>query len=392
MDTMNPIVQPTPVDITAIERELTLLWQHAADSAITTQPVTRACTLNLVACAPDRRTAEHLTGIIQEITRSHPNRTVMITNDPESPESRLDAWVQANCQLTAPGASQVCGEQISIDARGKATAQVTSLVLSLLLPDLPVVLWWAGHSPFEDTLFQRLRKLTDRVIIDSANFTHPNRDIQGLADTLGCGNTTRSRYAISDLNWARLTPWRELTAQFFDARILLPHLRRLDKIVIDYEYDPNRPANRIQALLLAGWLTTRLGWSPLDDSVSVEGNLVRFHLRRPAPTVGPNAIRLVTVELHAAPVMDHSPDTLAALRLLALDNILASFVVERTGDAGVLRTTAEVTDLPAMTRLARVERPSDADMLANELRLLSNDRTYEEALCVAGRLALGLAG
>lgn len=385
METLQSIAQPTAVDITAIERELTMLWQHAADPATSTQPVTRACTLNFVACASNQQVAEQMTTIIQGITRSHPNRTVMITHDSAAPEARLAAWVQANCQMTAPGMPQVCGEQISIDARGSATAQVASLVLSLLLPDLPVVLWWPHSAPFDDPLFERLHNFVDRVIIDTASFMHPDRDMHRLAELLGYAETSRTHYAVSDLNWARLTPWRELTAQFFDARVLLPHLRRLDKIVIDYVYTPDQPVNRMQALLLAGWLTTRLGWTPLDDSVSVEGDLMRLHLRRPAPTVGPNAIRLVTVELHAVLITHHTLDTVVALRLLALDNILASFVVERTDDANVLRTTAEVAQLSSMTRLARVERPNDSTMLANELRLVRNDRSFEEALCAAAR-------
>lgn len=387
MDTLNPIVNPMQVDIPAIEHELTLLWKSAAEPSAGANPVTRACTLNLVACAPDQRAAENMTNIIQGITGSHPNRAVLITIEPEAPETRLDVWVQANCQLTAPGAAQVCGEQISIDARGSASAQVASLVLALMLPDLPVVLWWPGPSPFDSPLFNRLCKLVDHVIVDSASFADPDHDLQRLAALLAERGTGQTRSAVSDLNWGRLTPWRELTAQFFDSRVLLPHLRRLDNVVIDYAHDPNVPVNRVPALLLVSWLATRLGWLPLEDSISVEGELVRLYLRRPAPAVGPNAIRLVSVELYPVATAEHPHGSLTTLRLLAVDNVLASFIVERTEDPNCLRTTAEVAGMPPMQRLARVERPNDVDLLGNELRLLSNERSFEEALRVAGQLA-----
>lgn len=397
--TMNTILQPTHVDVQAIERELSQLWKSAAEPTPGAQPVTRACTLNLIACAPDEHSANQMTNVVIGLTGSHPNRAIQITNAPDEGNAALEVWVQANCQFTAPGAPQVCGEQISIAAHGNATAQVPSLVLSLLLPDLPVVLWWPGRAPFDSPLFQRLHRLVDRVIVDSAGFDHPERDLLRMAEwSLGVRDWSLGEHSprtapaaprqeapvFSDLSWARLTPWRELTAQFFDSRALLPHLHRLDKVIIEYEHFPQQPPNRIQALLLAGWLAARLGWTPLEGGVSVEGALVRIHLRRPAPTVGRNAMRLVTIELHPAPLVDDALDSLAALRLLALDNVLASFVIERTDDPNCARTSAEVAGMPTITRLARIERLQEAEVLAAELRLLSHDRTFEDALRMAG--------
>ncbi len=70
--------------------------------------------------------------------------------------------------------------------------------------------------------------------------------------------------AFSDLNWARQAPWRELTAQFFDDRQLMPYLEGIDRVTIEYAAgEEDQPANAAQGHLFAGWLASRLGWRPL---------------------------------------------------------------------------------------------------------------------------------
>jgi glucose-6-phosphate dehydrogenase assembly protein OpcA len=375
------------IDIAAIERELRQLWQENAAEA-GGQAVTRALTLNLVARAADSETAEVISALVQRLTASHPNRTVLAIVRPEA-EAQLEAFVQANCLLTQPGLPQLCGEQITIDARGDAAALVASLVLPLLVPDLPVALWLPGPGAFDDALLPRLRGVIDRLIVDSRDSAAPARDLAAMVAFSAAPDVPGRRApALSDLAWSGLTPWRELTAQFFDTRVLLPHLRRIDRVEIDVA--PGAAPNPVPALLLAGWLASRLGWAPLEEAVSVEGAVLRLHLRRAAVGVGPSAIRLVTGEIRSAAARDGGAPGLAALRLLAVDGVRASFAVERADTPGFARTTAQVGDAPPVGRLARCEEPDTADLLAAELRLLSRDRTFEAALRAAGAFAARL--
>jgi glucose-6-phosphate dehydrogenase assembly protein OpcA len=377
----------TTVDIGAIERELRQLWTDNAAEA-DGQAVTRALTLSLVARATDGDTAERISQIVQELTASHPNRAVLVSVRPDA-EPRLEAFVQANCLLGNRGAPQVCGEQITIDARGPAASQVASLVLPLLVPDLPVVLWLPGPRPFDDPLLARLRVVLDRLIVDSRSFAEPTRELAQMAAfdaaVRESGGSRPNRPALSDLGWAELTPWRELTAQFFDTRVLLPHLRRVDRLEIDYVRE-GQGTNHVQGLLMAGWLASCLGWTPLEEAVSVEGGTLRLHLRRPAVNVGPSAIRLITVELRAL-AADAGPPGLHALHLRALDGVQADFSVERSAEEGVALTTAQVSGMAPVRRLARCERQSDGSLLTTELRLLSRDRIFGNTLRVAGAFA-----
>lgn len=384
----------TRVDIGAIERELQQLWQEQArEAARTGQAVTRALTLNLVARATEPQLAEQISAMAHELMASHPNRAILALCRPAADTPQIDAWVQANCLLTAPGVPQVCGEQITIDARGAATAQVASLILALLVPDLPVVLWLPGATPFDEPLLPRLIGVLDRLIVDSRELDEPVRGLVRMAAferDPGLPTGSARRVTLSDLGWAALTPWRELTAQFFDTRPLLPHLRRIDQVAIDY-ISAAGPPNPAAGLLVAGWLASCLGWTPLEDAVRVVGDTLQLKLRRPALGDDPNASRPVLISITPVTGTPDAPAGLAALRLQALDGVTADFRVARADTAGHVLTTAVIAGHPPLHRLARCAEPALIDLLAAELRLLSRDRTFSAALHMAARFASQLA-
>ncbi|NJN19804.1 MAG: glucose-6-phosphate dehydrogenase assembly protein OpcA [Oscillochloris sp.] len=375
------------VDLTSIERELRQIWKQNAADAPGGQAVTRALTLNLVAKAGDPVLAEQISALFQSLTAGHPHRGILLVDQGRNDGVDLTAFVQANCLLTAPGVPQVCGEQVTIRAATAALGRAASLVLALLVPDLPVALYLPGPEPLGDPLLARLRGILDRLIVDSADFTTPAPGLYDMAEL----NDLANGPAVSDLSWTRLTAWRELTAQFFDTRPLLPHLRRIDQIEIIYA-DGQRQHNPSQALLLAGWLSASLGWAPLEDAVSQEGDLIRLHLRRPAVGIGPNAIRLVTIDLKPGPAVEGDMVGLAALNLRALDGMRAEFNVVRTEDPTRIRTTAHVAGQPAINRIAAVDQGETAALLAAELQLRSRDRTFGAALRTAATFARRLQG
>lgn len=372
------------IDINAIERELRQMWQEQATHPDAGgQAVIRALTLNLIVRAPDDDWAEQSLAVAPALTAQHPNRTVIVIDRP-GPATELQANAQALCTLANAGRTQVCGEQVTISARGAPAGQLASLVLPLLVPDLPVVLWAPGPQPFAQPLVQRLYRLCDRLIVDSTTFADPLRELSELA---AFEQTANGAPAVSDLGWTRLTPWRELTAQFFDTRPFLPHLHRIDEIVIEYAAG-NRP-NPVAALLFVGWLASCLKWTPLEDAVGIEGETIQIYLRRPAVGVGPAAIRLVSVAIR--PVDRAGVEGLARLALRAVDNQMAEFVVELTSDTGHACTRATIAGAHPIERMATIDQPALADLLNSELRLLSRDRTFAAALHLAGGLARRLA-
>ena len=368
-ETIAPLEARTNVDVRAIERELTALWQQADQD----QPdaVTRVCVLNLVTVVRSGRVADHVTDIIARLNLRHPNRAIVVSALPdEGPgQPALEAWVQAHCRLPAPGRPQVCCEQITITARGSSAQQAAGVVLPLLVADVPVMLWWPRGEPLDDPLFVKLSGLADRIIVDSSTFEDPEAGLARLARTLDAG------LPLSDLAWGRLTPWRELTAQFFDAPALLPHLSDIRRVQIDVEAAEGTALDRSAALLMVGWLAARLGWQPASGSPAARGQSA-FALRRRDGAE-------VAVELRPVPPREDFLDRLATL---TLESAHGTFRISRTDHPETAQACAEVEGMDALERVVRLERQSEDDLLGEELRMLGHDQGYEGALVMAQHL------
>src|SRR5438270_302323 len=72
------------------------------------------------------------------------------------------------------------------------------------------------------------------VICDSTSFFNPEQDIL----TLSLLHQSSPDYALSDLNWGRITSWRELVVQFFDVTEYRPYLSGITSIEIEHAAAP----------------------------------------------------------------------------------------------------------------------------------------------------------
>jgi glucose-6-phosphate dehydrogenase assembly protein OpcA len=362
----------THIDVRAIERELNEHWKHLAgeEQSERRQAVTRTCVLNLIVVTSGGRAAEQATETVAKLTARHPNRAFVISAAPAAQPELLDAWVQTHCQMPSPGRPQVCGEQVTIEAHGAAVDRIPGTILSLLVPDVPVMLWWPRGEPAGDPRFVKYADMVDRVIVDSATFAAPEDGLANMVTLLGAG------IAISDLSWSRLTPWRELTAQFFDAPALVPHLFQVTHVIVDYEARAGEPTDRSQALLLIGWLAARLGWT-VTGPASEQSGVTTLHLS----DANHNPI---AVDLRPAEPTDDELDRLSAL---SIECQHAHFTVSRDDapDCAVARSTVEGMQL--IQRKVRLEHLDEAGLISEELRLLGHDQTFESVLKVAAALA-----
>jgi glucose-6-phosphate dehydrogenase assembly protein OpcA len=372
-----PLGERTRIDVRAIERELTALWKQAAeDQNGDGQAVTRTCVLNLLVATPGGHALEEATETIGRLTAHHPNRAIVISATTDTGAVRepplLDAWVQAHCQMPGPGRPQVCCEQITIEAHGAGVAHVPGTVLPLLVPDLPVMFWWPRGEPFDDPLFVRLCDLADRVLVDSATSVAPEAALPRLTALID------ARIAVSDLVWARLTPWRELIAQFFDAPAMLPHLATIERIIVEYEASDGAPEDRTQALLLVGWLGSRLGWRPAGSLQRI-GDATSLALTRPDG---------VAVQVELRPVAPQD-DLLGRLASCSLECSRGRFAVSRTDAPDAAATQVDVVGMQPLQHVVRLQRLDEAALLAEELRLLGHDHGFEGALRLANELLAG---
>jgi glucose-6-phosphate dehydrogenase assembly protein OpcA len=364
-----------PVVVSNLEAELSALWRTAAEDPTGESAVTRACTLTLLIYVESDEAAYEVTNLVAEVTRQNPCRAIIMTLEPHAASSGLEAWVSAHCHLPVAGEKQVCSEQITIRARGEAGRGLPSVVLPLTVSGLPIFLWWraAGFSP--PAYFDDILRVMQHVIVDSARFSLGGRHLQDLAEWL---HKSAGKVQLTDLNWNRVTPWRQLIAQCFDAPERRPYLDRLTRVRIEYEQDSARlVTQRAQGLLLSAWLASRLGWQLLRCE--------RKDASQPRTFYFESANGAVVVERSFRRV-DSPCGVCFTIELIAEGASAARFSFSRGPDGKVVKTLAEVPGLAPIGRSVRLEVLDEAEILNEELKLGVRDRLYEEALGVVARM------
>jgi glucose-6-phosphate dehydrogenase assembly protein OpcA len=367
------------VDVAAIERELTSLWKQASEDE-GDSGVIRASMLNLLIYAPGTAASSEVDEMIPEITAAHPCRAILIIADREAAESSLAAQVTSRCTLPTAATKQVCCEEVTITVTGSQVNEVPSVVVPLMLSDLPVYLWWNAVPRLADRVFSRLVDLSDRVIIDSADFTDPHGDLISLSALVH----DKPRWtAFSDLNWARLTAWRALLAGFYDVPAYRPLLAQLDKVVIEYAAPSHDKADiSPRALLLGGWLVSRLGWELDADASTLADGRATFHLS--------DGGRAITLEFVTTENAEIEPGHLARVELGSAADSTASFNVRRSDDRSRIETEVTFGTERSIQRVLGYESWGETALIGRELEIQGHDRVYEQAVMAAGGLVVSL--
>jgi glucose-6-phosphate dehydrogenase assembly protein OpcA len=367
------------VDVARLERELAAMWRESAGGEAeggSEAGMTRVCVANLIIYAPRGEGRAGIDEMLDEVTEQTPTRAVVLLADAESGEAALDAYVSTRCQAAPRGGKQVCGEQVTIEAAGSALEHLATAAEPLLVPDIPTFLWWKDIPHYEDKLFARLVELSDRVVIDSAAFDHPREDLQRVARLMG----EHPRIALTDLNWGRLTTLRNLLAGFWDVAAYREHLDQLDSVEIEFA-PPSaaRGQTSAQALLVAGWFASRLGWEPASSDAAGGGG-GSFRMKSAGREIG---LRLVPAE-----GVEESAGTTVRRVTLRREGA-GEFQARMSRDWTKLETTARAGSSHEVGRVLSYEARTEGQRLSRELALLSRDRVYEEAARYAARLAGG---
>jgi glucose-6-phosphate dehydrogenase assembly protein OpcA len=240
------------VDSASIEQTLAELWRGEKRDD-NEHAVTRAALWNVVAHSA---TAEHHTHASETLSKASiavPQRTIVVRADPAAPPE-MTSWISANCHLLGEG-KQVCSEEIAIVAGGDRVPRVPPLVSALLIPDMPVAVWWLGDLPHENAAYvDALLEPADRLIVDSCEFDSP-ADLAIVARV-----AQKTLTAPADLNWIRLEEWRVATASLFDPPPMRTKLRDVRKVrVLTDSMQQNYFGERIEGLLFASWVLAQAG-------------------------------------------------------------------------------------------------------------------------------------
>lgn len=366
--------EPRPASVPEIEAGLSAMWRSAAESSGSKSAVTRASALTLLIYADCQESAREVSNLIAEVTLQNPCRAVLMVVDPKGSPRGVMASVSAHCHLGPEGEKQICSEQITLNARGETGPELTSVVLPLTVSGLPIYLWWRAGDFVVPGYFDQILRVTQHLIVDSARFAATRSDLSALASWL---EKHSGRIRLSDLNWARTTPWRELVAQCFDSLERRPYLERIREVRIEYEMESARlQTQRAQSLLLTAWLATVLKWQ-FQHAESRGENVPRTLFFQ-------SGAGDVKVERTLKKVEGGGSGVLFSLEIKA-DG--ARFSFSRGQDGRVVQTLAEVPGQPSIGRTVRIEVGNEIEILNEELKLSGRDRVYEEAMALVAKMA-----
>jgi glucose-6-phosphate dehydrogenase assembly protein OpcA len=232
----------TPDAIEAALREL-VKQRHGENGGLAP-----ARALNMIVFVESRYSGE-IANRLASVGRYHASRLVVLSYDPD--RTRLDARaVVATDAEPGEGELGLLRETVTVEIGERHMDDLVTIVDPLVVTDLATLVWSPhGHPEAVDELLE----LAQTVLVDSL-------DEPSWREALGRACELRKRAYVVDLAWLRSTPWRERVATAFDSPAMRPELARIEKVAVRHH-----PDSTVAAMLLVGWLGSRLGWevSPL---------------------------------------------------------------------------------------------------------------------------------
>ena len=277
--------------VAEVERKLARQRCHQEADA---EPELRTSTMTHVVWAPPKwlpRAKRVLAGLAER----HPARTIFLVPVPGR-RSGVEADAVVHDFATGDG-REVLSEVIELRLSGEAARHPASVVLPLLIADLPAYCRWRGRPDWKGQALDEIVDVCDRLVVDSNEW-------QGVPGAYGPLARLFDRIVVSDLAWRRGLPWRSALAE------LWPGIRGVERVSIE--------GPRADALLLAGWLRSRL--------------------RRPVSLTRRDAAALTRIEVDGDTVAPPARPPLTGSDLLSAE--LVTLARDRIYEAAVRATTA----------------------------------------------------
>ena len=315
-----------------ILKELAALWVE--EGKLGQSGVLRACTMTLVVISEETDDAAALGETLAALMPEHPARTILVRLSGEAGR-QLSERVYQQCWKPFGQRQQICCEQIELTASDAALGDLPSVLLPLIVADLPVILWCRSPRLPDMPEFAEIAATATKVVLDSGAFPDSVRAIRRLAAEHTRGVNT------ADLSWTRLTRWREMLARVFENRNFLERLPAISEVAVTWG-----PGFEAASRYFAAWVQEALAGAGVQAKMTI------------AP--GAEALR---IEL-----------TGSGLKV----------GLRREDD----RLVVTVDEFSSCTHLSQ---PTDYVLMREELGILRRDPIFEKTLSSAARLAVSSA-
>ena len=212
--------------------------------------VLRACAMTLIVATDEADEGYFASQTISELMREHPSRGIVLAVSDHF-DGEPQARVLAQCWKPFGKAQQICCEQIEVKARSESWPKVGPILLGLIAADLPVVFWCRHGAAATPEITEKqmdglssVRDLATKTVVDT----------QGLPTKSAFELVTKWRQhdrVVADLEWTRLTPWREPIAHVFDNTARENKFSSFREIEVAYSNEKPSAA----CFYMGGWLS-----------------------------------------------------------------------------------------------------------------------------------------
>jgi glucose-6-phosphate dehydrogenase assembly protein OpcA len=202
--------------------------------------------LNMIAFV-DRRFAGEVANRLSRVGRFHASRTIVFSYEPG--RESLDARAVVSSELAASeGELGLLRETLVVEIGEHHLDDLVTIADPLVVSDITTLLWSPhGHGETADPLLG----LAQVVLVDS-------REESSFEDAIARSCALSKQAYVVDLAWLRSIPWRERIAAAFDPPAMRDELDRIETVSVRHH-----PSSTVAAMLLVGWLGSRLGWTAL---------------------------------------------------------------------------------------------------------------------------------
>ena len=325
---------PTTIEPEKILKELAALWADSGKQGQeeTGSGVLRACSMTLLVLAESSEDTQGLGETIAGLMPEHPARAILVRLSGAGDRS-LTERVYSQCWMPFGQRRQICCEQVEITVSDAAMEDLQSVVLPLMVADLPLIVWCRSTRLLAMPEFVKMSRMAQKVVFNSAGALEPAGFLRRADDASGRG------MPLADLSWTMLTRWREMLSQLFENQENAAQLEKLTEVDVEWG-----GARYTAAHYLGAWIRDSLLAAGVETGLRVQQAGAEDHLLLRLSGEG------ISVEL------TREDDRM---------------VVKRNG-------TSQCTNLP---------QPTDYLLMREELGIVRHDPVFEKSLKSAAQLA-----